>query len=839
MEFIKLNIQLFGASNSASATLPTANNGSNKGKVDVSFTERDITSQNIIDNKTTIDLTGSFTQTSGYWSQISSPMLYLEWWDDKSNTWTIVASKNVTSVSRNVPITISGTIDVEHKADGDLNGKARTRWVYEASSGLVPRSGIAETGLTAMTQVPRKNTISSTSAYIEENPTITIGKKASSSTTTITWSCTGNGVTKSGIVATKTSASSITSWSIPTDVYSCISSTGKTATITLTATTYISDKALTETSSTTLTATVKKERNLPNISITAKDINTATKNLTGNENVVVLNASAIECTYSATAKNGATISSADINGTGLTVGSVTISGKKEISKPTTNVFKLTATDSRGFPNSKSDTKDYIPYFVPTLNATIERNTPTDGLVNIAFSGTYFSGNFSSSNKNELTVEYRYAEKGSSLPDWTAIEPYKSGNNFSNNGAIQLSGFDYQKAYTVQLKVSDKLNSKTISQDISVGRPSPWWDKENMYIDGSYYKRDENGVLIRNSTPVDVIELEEGTYLDNIKTPGFYTGNSGLDYYQTPAPDGPFTLEVFVAPDGNIKQVYHKHRENNGSRDNWSVATFERSFSNYWTRWTCVSGYIHAYSSDGANGWYKILTLSSTSGWANSSGTISITTTGSSIGSLQGEVSFWFYNNDAIKIRVLNGNMPVAYFKAIKFSDNSVGFFVCTRSWYGPVDVKIKEMTMDYHVSTTPEFIGSYGNLPSGTDIGTEHANLYSTSETDFGVGQWIDGKTIFRKVIATNENVVAGTTLAIAHGITNYGTIWVDLGNSFYFNASTKRSLPMEQTFYTSTSDADRTHVYIDGDYIYIVSVGGWGTHWQKVITLNYTKAIE
>ena len=75
MEFIKLNIQLFGASNSASATLPTANNGSNKGKVDVSFTERDITSQNIIDNKTTIDLTGSFTQTSGYWSQISSPML--------------------------------------------------------------------------------------------------------------------------------------------------------------------------------------------------------------------------------------------------------------------------------------------------------------------------------------------------------------------------------------------------------------------------------------------------------------------------------------------------------------------------------------------------------------------------------------------------------------------------------------------------------------------------------------------------------------------------------------------------------------------------------------------
>lgn len=769
MEFIKLNIQLFGASNSASATLPTANNGSNKGKVDVSFTERDITSQNIIDNKTTIDLTGSFTQTSGYWSQISSPMLYLEWWDDKSNTWTIVASKNVTSVSRNVPITISGTIDVEHKADGDLNGKARTRWVYEASSGLVPRSGIAETGLTAMTQVPRKNTISSTSAYIEENPTITIGKKASSSTTTITWSCTGNGVTKSGIVATKTSASSITSWSIPTDVYSCISSTGKTATITLTATTYISDKALTETSSTTLTATVKKERNLPNISITAKDINTATKNLTGNENVVVLNASAIECTYSATAKNGATISSADINGTGLTVGSVTISGKKEISKPTTNVFKLTATDSRGFPNSKSDTKDYIPYFVPTLNATIERNTPTDGLVNIAFSGTYFSGNFSSSNKNELTVEYRYAEKGSSLPDWTAIEPYKSGNNFSNNGAIQLSGFDYQKAYTVQLKVSDKLNSKTISQDISVGRPSPWWDKENMYVDGHYYKRNKTtDKLERISTPLDAIELEAGVDLNNVKTPGVYKGGVATNYSNVPIwSDSAFTLEVFKSADGVLCQRFTKHRENWSNRNRYSQATFERYYTTNWVFWACTSGFIHAYSDDGDYGWYKILTLSSTAGYGDTKGTLMLKTCGGYGSHLNAIIAFNVYNSDNTSFRVVTGNARLDNLMAIRKEDDSIDICVWVNEWYTPLDVSIIGLCGN-SVDLTPVYIGASVNLPSGTqtlfsDVSDWHnmtfVNGWYNHSNDYSQGQYkkVGSQVFIRGFIRGGSNELVTT----------------------------------------------------------------------------------
>lgn len=713
MEFMKLNIQLFAISNSA-VNDGLRSDAGNKATLYVEFTERALTDQNIANNTTTIDLKGTYTQNTGSWAQISSPMFYLEWYDDKRATWTEVASKNVTAMNRYDVVTLTGTINVPHKDNGTLTGQARVRWVYEKSSTLVPRNGNATTESTVLTQVPRETKFSSvTDAYIEENPTIKLNKQNPNATTTITWSCSGNGTSRSGTVVEKTSATEITNWTIPTSVYSCISSTGKSVTIYLTATTYNGSSALSQTSSTSFTATVKKERNLPDVSITAKDINQATRSLTGNENVVVLNASTIECTYSATAKNGATIGSADINGTGLTVGSVTISGKKEISKPNTNVFKITATDSRGFSNYDTDTKDYIPYFVPTLSATIERNTPTDGLVNIAFSGTYFSGNFSSSNKNELSVGYRYAEKGATLPDWIDITPTPSGNNFSVD--LQLEGFDYQKAYTVQVQMSDSLNTITRSQDISVGRPSPWWDKENMYVDGSYYKRDDDGVLKRNSTPLDAIFIPDGESISTEKyhTPGIYYGYNAGTHIGAPLTDGDFTLEVTRDARNVIRQKFTKFREHDTNRHIWSTITFERYYSGHWSAWYCISGHQHCYNGNGEYGWYKIMTIPSTSGYGDVTGTILFKSAGASPDSTFGEITFTYYDNSKLSLRNNRGNIIRDNIVAIKHDeDNSVDICVLTTGWYSHLKVEVLSMYVDYNINFEPVYLGS--TLPEGT-----------------------------------------------------------------------------------------------------------------------------
>ena len=116
-------------------------------------------------------------------------------------------------------------------------------------------------------------------------------------------------------------------------------------------------------------------------------------------------------------------------------------------------------------------------------------------------------------------------------------------------------------------------------------------------------------------------------------------------------------------------------------------------------------------------------------------------------------------------------------------------------------------------------------------------DTYSTEEQH--IGYWIDGKPLYRKVITTTEAIEGGINLQINHGVTNYDKMWVDLGNSYYYNSETTRSLPIEQTFYTTAVSAGKAHVYTEGDYIYLVSSGGWSTSWEKVVTLLYTKTTD
>lgn len=130
-----------------------------------------------------------------------------------------------------------------------------------------------------------------------------------------------------------------------------------------------------------------------------------------------------------------------------------------------------------------------------------------------------------------------------------------------------------------------------------------------------------------------------------------------------------------------------------------------------------------------------------------------------------------------------------------------------------------------------------GTLYADNIYGMSGGNLLEFSTEEHIVGKWIDGKPLYRKVISTYEPVITDVNLAIAHGVLAWDKMWVDLGNSYYYEVNRKRSLPLEQTFYTSTTGSDMTHVYIEGDYIYIVSHGGWGEAWEKVITLLYTKS--
>ena len=522
MEFIKLNIQLFGAYAEAKNNDLIANNDSNKATIKVSLSEADLTEKNKSDNKSSVTVTGTYTQTSGSWAQISTPYLYIDWYDDKTKKWVNKESKNVTSATRNVPITISKTFEVEHNDDGTLKGQARVRWVYEANSALVPRSGEAVTKLTPLTTIPRAKTISALSAEIGYDTTITLKQTSATYTATIEWEC-GE---LSGIIEEKTTETTI-GWKIPTDIYSQMLPEDKEATITLKATTFNGDKQIGSTQSTTIKAKINVEDNRPTAILNVEDINEKTLALTSDPNKVVLNASNILATFTGSTKNGAIIKSISINDIDVnysyrepdeadeTITEIA-TGTYTIEKPTTNVFTLKVIDSRDNENKitidNQKTLDKIDYIIPTISATFKRNTPVDGLVNVRYDGKFFNDSFKEGTSNVLSMAYQYRDKESDSEDyseWIPLTVTTSDTDNTYGGQLQLEElFNYEKQFDFRLSVKDLVNDYGVvftTGSIAKGKPSHWYDDENFYVEGDYYQRDkETGKWKKNAKLINDI-----------------------------------------------------------------------------------------------------------------------------------------------------------------------------------------------------------------------------------------------------------------------------------------------------------------------------------------------
>lgn len=114
-------------------------------------------------------------------------------------------------------------------------------------------------------------------------------------------------------------------------------------------------------------------------------------------------------------------------------------------------------------------------------------------------------------------------------------------------------------------------------------------------------------------------------------------------------------------------------------------------------------------------------------------------------------------------------------------------------------------------------------------------NTYSTEETV--IGTWIDGKTLYKKTITTNQFISGGTTTSIEHGIQNVEKIWIDTSDSFMFDGSNSYPFPVNQ--YGSYNNFDRLGVKVNQSTIDFLSAGGWDENWEKVITVKYTKKTD
>lgn len=132
------------------------------------------------------------------------------------------------------------------------------------------------------------------------------------------------------------------------------------------------------------------------------------------------------------------------------------------------------------------------------------------------------------------------------------------------------------------------------------------------------------------------------------------------------------------------------------------------------------------------------------------------------------------------------------------------------------------------VSATDKVYSSADSSGGGCNC-TESYHTYSTVEKK--IGTWIDGKTLYEKTISTN--VSFSGSVEISHEVSDYDKMWIDLSNSYY-NAG-KTNLPLIHNSYWGDF-TQKTDAMIYNDRVLLYTDGGWGTDWEKVITLRYTK---
>ena len=421
-----------------------------------------------------------------------------------------------------------GSTTIAHNADGtksfgfsfslqfDIN--------YSGVGWIGTKSG---SGSGTLSTIPRTSSVSSTSANIGENITITINRASSSFTHTLTYKF----HSLTGTIATKTNSTSV-SWTLPTTFYAQIPNS-KSSWGTIICDTYSGSTKI-GSSTCRFDVYVKESTNKPGISATVKDVNETTKALTGDENKLVKYYSRVQFSITSSPKNNAGTKSIDINynGNWLSGGSGN-SWTDYFSNVISGKYICSVTDTRGLFNSVTFNKTLIDYI--KLSCAITVSNPTaSGECTLTIKGNYFNGSFGATS-NTLTVQYK-KDSGS----WTNATATKSGNTYT--ATVKLTGLDYTQAYTFQARAIDKLATVTTAEKRVKATPIFDWGSDDFHFHVPIYMKDNkpiygydpNGNLRKliaiSKGNTDVGDADYSLALCSTDSPIWWNGSKGYTLY---------------------------------------------------------------------------------------------------------------------------------------------------------------------------------------------------------------------------------------------------------------------------------------------------------------------
>lgn len=396
-------------------------------------------SQSIADNLSTLRV-GMYVTTPSGWA--------IGPWEDFNGSY--IGTKSLT-FNGTIP-NFSGTrwlaenlsFTVNHNDDGSATATIHWKWGVNSPWGKVQNpSGSFTVNLPT---IARASSVSASNGTLGVEQTLTVIRKSSGFTHTITYKCGG----ASGTICTKSSSTSV-KWAPPISL-AAQNTTGRSVSITLTITTYNGGTQVGAAKTTTFTATIPDSVK-PTASLALSDP-TGHKATYGG---YIQGQSQLTVELSGTGAQGSTIKSYS-----LTIGSKSYSGdSKTVDLLSPGDLKITgtATDSRTRTGSMSITIDVLPYTGPRITSLTTARCAEDGTpqedgayakATVAASITPLSG------KNAAEYEIQYRKAGTS--SWTAIDVADAAGNYAPSGTSVIFAADPESAYEVRAVATDAFGT---------------------------------------------------------------------------------------------------------------------------------------------------------------------------------------------------------------------------------------------------------------------------------------------------------------------------------------------------------------------------------------------